>query len=194
MTSLIKSLAALPFAAVVFMTPAYAAHPEETETPAPQINAESLDDLEFSDKEIRIIREQISSAQKRADKTESGHSAKSLKQQLDQIELPSKAEIRQMQNQMPDLNAMMSGMMKLATDEDMKKGMAKSADRLKSKLDFEDFETKDGMPDLNAMMSAMIALMGDEELVGGMIEAIEPIAELMEDTAADMEKKRAVKN
>lgn len=189
MKTFIKTLAVLPFATLLFSSTAFAAHPDKAEKPTPQISAEALDDLEFSDREIRIIREQIAAAQKRADRAESNVPAKSLKQQLEDIQLPTDAEIKQMQDQLPDLNAMMAGMMKLATDEDMKKGMAKSAERLKRKLDVDSFETKDGMPDLNAMMSAMIGLMGDEEILSGMIEAIEPIAELMEETAKDMEKK-----
>ena len=189
MTRIIKTLAALPLAAVLFTSSAYAGHPEKAETPAPPISAESLDDLDFSEKEIRIIRAQIASAQKRADRTQADEPAKSLKQQLEDIKLPTEAEIAHMQEQMPDINALMAGMMKLATDEDLKKGMMKSADRLKNKLDIDGFESEDGMPDFNAMMSAMISLMGDEEMLGGMIEAIEPIAELMDDTVADMEKK-----
>ncbi|NNC38246.1 MAG: hypothetical protein EX271_00250 [Acidimicrobiales bacterium] len=194
MTFFKKSLAVLPLAAALSFMPAYAAHPEQAKTPSPQIAAETLDDLEFTDREIRIIRQQIAAAQKRADRAHAKTPTKSLKQQLDEIELPTEADIKEMQAQMPDLNALIMGMMKLAADDDMIKGMAKSADQLKSKLDFEGFETKDGMPDLNAMMSTMIALMGDEELVVGMIDAIEPIAELMEDTAADLEKKRALKD
>jgi len=189
MKTIFKTLAVLPVATVLLSAPAWAAHPDKTPEPAPQISAEVLDDLEFSDREIRIIRQQIANAQKRADRARSNEPAKSLKQQLEDIKLPTDAEIKQMQDQMPDLNALMAGIMKLATDEDMKKGMAKSAERLKQKLDVDSFETKEGMPDFNAMMSAMVGLMGDEELLGGMIEAIEPIAELMEDTAKDMEKK-----
>jgi len=189
MKTIIKTLAVLPLATLVLSAPAWAAHPEKAPDSAPQISAKSLDDLEFSDREIRIIRQQIASAQKRADRAKSNEPTKSLKQQLEDIKLPTDAEIKQMQDQMPDLNALMAGMMRLATDEDMKKGMAKSAERFKQKLDIDSFESKEGMPDFNAMMSAMIGLMGDEELLGGMIEAIEPMAELMEDTAKDMEKK-----
>ena len=188
MTSLIKTCVALPLAALFLSAPAIAAHPHEKEAPSASISAESLDDLDFTDREIRIIREQIAAAQKRADTAKADAPVKSLKEQLDDIKLPTDAEIKQMQKQMPDLNSLMMGMMKLATDEDMKKGMAKSADRLKETLDFDGLETKDGLPDLNGMMAAMIALMGDEELVGGMIEAIEPIAEFMDDTAKDLEK------
>lgn len=187
MTLFAKSLAVLPLAAILYTSPALAGHPDKTPDPTPQISAEALGELDFTDREIRIIREQIEAAQKRADGTQSNHPTKSLKQQLDDIELPSEAEIAEMQAQLPDLNAMMASIMKLATNGDMKNGMAKSADRLKEKLDFDNFETKDGLPDLNAMMSAMIALMGDEELVGGMIEAIEPFAEFMDDLAPDTE-------
>lgn len=188
MTSFAKSLAVLPLAALLFAAPALAGDPEKTPDPTPQISAETLNDLEFNDREIRIIRKQIESAQKRADRAQVNQPVKSLKQQLDELELPSEAEIAEMQAQLPDLNGMIASMMKLATNKDMKNGMAKSADRLKEKLDFDTFETKDGMPDLNAMMSAMIALMGDEELVGGMIEAIEPIAELMEEFAPEADE------
>ena len=125
----------------------------------------------------------------RADRAHTNVPSKSLTEALKDIQLPTEAEIAQMQKQMPDLNAMMAGMMKLATNEDMKKGMEKSADRLQDKFAGQNFETKDGMPDLNAMMSMMISMMGDEEMIGGMLEAIEPIAELMEDTVQDMEKK-----
>jgi hypothetical protein len=185
-----KRLALLPLAACLFAPAAFAAHPEKApEKPAQTLNVESLDDLEFSDREIRIIRQQIKAAQKRADRAHlKDVPAKSISESLKDIKLPTEAEIEEMQAQLPDLNAMLAGMMKLATDEDMKKGMAKSADRLREKFEDQDFETEDGMPDLNAMMSTMLSLMGDEELVGGMIEAIEPIAELMEDMAPESAK------
>jgi len=185
-----KALAILPLAACLFAPAAFAAHPEKTpEKPAQTLNIENLDELDFSDREIRIIRQQIEAAQKRADRAETKAPPKSLSEALKDIKLPTEAEIEQMQDQMPDLNAMMAGMMKIATDEDLKKGMAKSADRLRNMFDDMDFETKNGTPDLNAMMSMMIGMMGDEEMLGGMLEAIEPIAEMMEDTVADMEKK-----
>ena len=185
-----KILRILPLALCLAAPVAFAAHPEQTpEKPAQTLNVEALDDLEFSDREIRIIRQQIEAAQKRADKSQSTVPAKSLSEAIKDIQLPTEAEIENMQAQMPDLNAMMAGMMKLATDEDMKKGMAKSADRLREKFDGLDLETKNGTPDLNAMMSMMISMMGDEEMLGGMLEAIEPIAEMMEDTIADMEKR-----
>ena len=185
-----KILRILPLAACLFAPVAFAAHPEKTpEKPAQTLNIENLDELEFSDREIRIIRQQIEAAQKRADRVHTKVPAQSITEALKDIKLPTETEIEEMQAQMPDLNAMMAGMMKLATDEDMKKGMVKSADRLREKFDNMDFETKNGTPDLNAMMSMMIGMMGDEEMLGGMLEAIEPIAEIMEDTVAEMDKK-----
>ena len=169
-----KILAALPLIALLCGPVAFA----QTASAPNEIDAQSVEGLQFTEQETRIIRQQIQAAQARANKAET--SDQTPPQSLKDIELPTKAEIAEMQKQLPDLNAMLSDMMELAQGEDFQTDMRKSVDRMKSQFEGTDLEMENGMPDLNAMMGAMLMMFAEDEIMDTMLSQIVPMAEMME--------------
>ena len=98
-------------------------------------------------------------------------------------QLPSQAEINQALEQMPDMNALMGGMMKVMKDEKFKDQMESSAKAFSKRMDAEDVFKKgtDGMPDFNKAFEVMLGTFSDEKAMGGMLETMMGLTEAMED-------------
>ena len=102
---------------------------------------------------------------------------------IEDIKLPSQADIKAIQQNMPDMNAIMGQMMTVMKDPSLREGMEKSgkafAKNMKSSGAFEP-SGPDGMPDFNKSFGAMINMMGDEEAMGGMLKTLSTMAEGLE--------------
>jgi len=98
-------------------------------------------------------------------------------------QLPSQAEIQDALKQMPDMNALMGGMMSVMKDEKFKDQMDSSAKAFSKRMDAEDVFKKgaDGMPDFNKAFEVMLGAFSDEEAMGGMMETMMGLAEAMEE-------------
>jgi len=110
-------------------------------------------------------------------------------------QLPSKAEINEALKQMPDMNAIMGGMMNVMKDEKFKDQMESSAKAFSKRMDAEDVFKKDadGMPDFNKAFEVMLGTFSDEEAMGGMLETMMGLAEAMEEHIPEDRKKAAPK-
>lgn len=96
-------------------------------------------------------------------------------------QLPSAADIAQMQANMPDLNVMMRGMMDLMQDPEIQGSLKSAGEALSGSMEGTDFsaKTEDGMPDFNALMGAMFSVMGDESVTGPLMDSLKPMQEAM---------------
>ena len=110
-------------------------------------------------------------------------------------QLPSADEISQIIEQMPDMNALMGGMMGIIKDEKFKDQMESSAKAFKKRMDTEGVFEKgaDGMPDFNKALEVMLGTFSDEEAMGGMLETITGLAEAMEEIIPEDAKKTVPK-
>jgi len=110
-------------------------------------------------------------------------------------QLPSQAEINQALEQMPDMNALMGGMMKVMKDEKFKDQMESSAKAFSKRMDAEDVFKKgaDGMPDFNKAFEVMLGTFSDEKAMGGMLETMMGLAEAMDDVLPEEAKKAVPK-
>jgi hypothetical protein len=102
--------------------------------------------------------------------------------ELDRPQLPSKAEIQEAINQMPDMNAIMGEMVNLMKDEGFKDNMENSARAFSNRLErsgaLENGEN--GMPDFNKAFAVMLETFSDEDAMGGMLDTMMGLAETME--------------
>ena len=98
-------------------------------------------------------------------------------------QLPSASEIEDIMADMPDLNALMGGMMEMMSDPKMQSTMKNVGKTLEQKMDSSGaMKTQaNGMPDMNAAMGAMLSMMSDEEVMGGMMEMLGGMAELAQE-------------
>ena len=102
---------------------------------------------------------------------------------IEDIKLPSQAELKELQKNMPDMNAIIGQMMTVMKDPSLREGMEKSGKAFaKNKKSSGAFEPSgpDGLPDFNKAFGAMINMMGDEEAMGGMLETLGTMAEGLE--------------
>lgn len=102
---------------------------------------------------------------------------------IEDIKLPTQAEIDTIVKSMPDMNAIMGQMMTVMKDPDLREGMEKSGKAFaKNMKDSGAFEPTgpDGMPDFNKAFGAMITMMGDEDAMGGMLKTLGTMAEGLE--------------
>ena len=96
---------------------------------------------------------------------------------IEDIKLPTQAEIKQLQKNMPDMNAIMM------KDPELREGMEKSGKTFAKKLEKSgamEPTGPDGLPDFNKAFGAMLSLMGDEDAMGGMLESLGAMAEGLE--------------
>jgi len=117
------------------------------------------------------------------------------KAQLSKPQLPSPEEITQAIEQMPDMNALMGGMMGIMKDEKFKDQMESSAKAFKKRMDTEGVFEKgaDGMPDFNKAFEVMLGTFSDEEAMGGMLDTMTGLAEAMEGIIPEEAKEAAPK-
>lgn len=110
-------------------------------------------------------------------------------------QLPSQAEINEALTQMPDINAIMGGMMSLMKDEKFRNQMESSAKAFSQRMDAQDVFKKDanGMPDFNKAFEVMLGTFADEDAMGGMLETMMGLAEAMEEHIPEDMKKAAPK-
>ena len=110
-------------------------------------------------------------------------------------QLPTPDEISEVLEQMPDMNAIMGGMMEIVKDDKFKDQMENSAKAFKKRMDEEDVFEKgaDGMPDFNKIFEVMLRTFSDEEAMGGMLETMTGLAEAMEEIVPEDLKKTAPK-
>jgi len=102
------------------------------------------------------------------------------------IKLPTQAEIKAMQEAMPDMNALMGGMMEIMKDEKLQSSLRAASKTMAGKMaDVDMTKGENGLPDMNAMMGAMLSMMGDEAVMGDMLSALAPMAEQMETLAKE---------
>lgn len=102
------------------------------------------------------------------------------------IKLPSAAEIKAMHAQMPDMNALMGGMMEIMKDEKLQSSLRSASKTMAKKMgDVDMSKGENGLPDMNAMMGAMLSMMSDEEGMGAMLSALKPLAIEMEALAKE---------
>lgn len=109
-------------------------------------------------------------------------------------ELPSKADIEDMLESLPDMNAIMSDMFVILKDEDLREEVQKSAETFAAKMKESDaFETgPDGLPDFNKALAELMGSFADEEGLGGMLEIMTEVAEeLSESTEKYLTKKNS---
>ncbi len=102
---------------------------------------------------------------------------------IEDIKLPSQAELKALQQNMPDMNAIMGQMMTVMKDPALREGLEKSGKAFAKTMENSgalDPSGPDGMPDFNKAFGAMIGLMGDEEAMGGMLETLGTMAEGLE--------------
>ena len=99
------------------------------------------------------------------------------------IKLPTQAEIDTMVKHMPDMNAIMGQMMTVMKDPELRKGMERSGKAFADKMDSSGVMEPtgpDGLPDFNKAFGAMLSMMSDEEAMGGMLSTLGAMAEGLE--------------
>ena len=109
--------------------------------------------------------------------------AKTTTQSLNQIQMPSRAELDAARAAMPDLNGLMGDMMGMMKDEQFSSQMKNTAKAFSEEIEKSgalNATTANGMPDFNALMDTMFAVMGDTDAMGGMLESMTDMASTME--------------
>lgn len=109
---------------------------------------------------------------------------------MERPQLPSKSEIKEAIQQMPDMNAIMGDMVGLMKEERFRENMESSARAFGDRLERSGvLETgKDGMPDFNNAFAVMLETFSDEDAMGGMLDTMMGLAEAMEKHTPEMTK------
>ncbi|NNE57179.1 MAG: hypothetical protein HKN36_03640 [Hellea sp.] len=112
----------------------------------------------------------------------SAHDVK-YKADISDLNLPTEAEIQKIVDDMPDLNALMDGMMAVAQDKDVRQSLEKTGEKLASKMEeLADLEMRDnGLPDLNLMMETMLLTFSDEDVMGELLGVVEELQDTVEE-------------
>lgn len=112
-------------------------------------------------------------------------SAHDIEKKKDKTEFnfPSEAEIEQLINDMPDINGLMSGLLKIVQDEDVLTSLEHVAETLSEKAEaLEEMETQEnGMPDFNGLFATMLRTFADEELREDMMNVVTELQESVEE-------------
>jgi hypothetical protein len=102
---------------------------------------------------------------------------------LEDIKLPTQAEINDMVNSLPDMNAVMGQMMTVMKDPDIRANMEKSGKAFAKRMESSGaLKTSgpDDLPDFNKAFEAMLGMMGDQEAMGGLLSSMGAMAEGLE--------------
>ena len=102
---------------------------------------------------------------------------------LSELKLPSKAEIQDMMDELPDLNKMMDGMVALSQDEDLINSLEATGEKLANRFEkMGELEMRDnGLPDLNLMMEEMMMVFADDDVMGEMLGVVQELTESIEE-------------
>ena len=104
-------------------------------------------------------------------------------------ELPSEAEMRDVLDQMPDLNAMMTGIIDIAEDPETLDTLERVGARLEERLEGIELAVQDGeVPDLNLIMEEMIGLASDRDTMGDVLGLMFQVVDVIEASAGDTER------
>ena len=103
------------------------------------------------------------------------------------IELPSRADIPKMMDDMPDLNKLMDGVLAVSQDKELIDSLESTGDKLAEKIDkLGKMEMRDnGLPDLNFMMEELMMTLSDEDVVGEMLGVVEELTEAIDENLGD---------
>lgn len=97
---------------------------------------------------------------------------------ISDLKLPTEAEIEDIIDQLPDLNALMGGMLNVVQDEDIQDSLKEAGKSLaqsveKSGITDMDFDLDKGeLPDLNKLMATVLRMAGDEDVMGEMLDVV----------------------
>jgi hypothetical protein len=102
---------------------------------------------------------------------------------LDDIKLPSQAEINDMVKSLPDMNAIMGQMMSVMKDPKVRANMETSGKAFAKRMESSGALKTTGpdeLPDFNKAFEAMLGMMGDEEAMGGLLSSMSSLVEGLE--------------
>jgi hypothetical protein len=106
---------------------------------------------------------------------------------VEDIKLPTEAEIEDIIDQLPDFNAIMGGMVKVMQDEDIQQSMKKASESLSDSIEKSNIKdlTKNldegELPDINKMLETLLRLSADEEVLGSMLDVVTDLQNAVED-------------
>ncbi len=106
---------------------------------------------------------------------------------ISDLKLPTEAEIEDIIDQMPDLNALMGGMLNVVQDEDIQDSLKEAGKALsqsveKSGIMDMDIDIKNGeLPDLNNLMATILRMTGDEDVMGEMLGVVTELQKSVEE-------------
>ncbi len=106
---------------------------------------------------------------------------------ISDIQLPSKAEVEDMIDEMPDFNALMGAMMTIMKDEDLRdslKDAGKSLSESVEKSGLTDMTAdldKGELPDINKLMATMLRLTADDNVMGKMLDVAKELEATVEE-------------
>ena len=104
------------------------------------------------------------------------------KQSQSDLKLPSKAEMQEIVDAMPDFNAIMGDFVELAKDEELQDKMEKAGDSFKRRLDESGALELDenGIPNINKALEVMLFSFTEEEIGGELLDTAEELMKIME--------------
>jgi len=102
-------------------------------------------------------------------------------------DLPSRGEIDEMLEAMPDVNGLVTGLRDIAEDPDTMETLERVGSRLEGLGETLEAQTADGeMPDFNSLISELMYLATDEEIVGDVLGLAFQVSDLMEEIAPEL--------
>ena len=103
---------------------------------------------------------------------------------LDQM--PTQDEVDELLAQMPDLNAMMTGMMDIAQDPETVATLERVGARLEQRFASLELSAAEGeLPDLNLLMEEVMGLATDRETAGDLLTLMFQVVDVVEDAAGE---------
>jgi len=99
-----------------------------------------------------------------------------------EITLPTKAEMQEVIDQMPDFNGILGDFKKLAEDEKLQKRLENAGESFVQKLDESGaLETqKNGLPDINKAIEVMMFAFTDDDIAGELLDTMTEFQDIVE--------------
>lgn len=104
------------------------------------------------------------------------------KTDVSELKLPTKAEMQDVLDKMPDFNALMGDFMELAQDEELKNSLTDAGEAFVEKLDESGAlkTDKNGLPNFNKMMEVMLFAFTEDDIAGELVGTLSEFQDVIE--------------
>jgi hypothetical protein len=98
--------------------------------------------------------------------------------------MPTEQQVDEMMTEMPDITALLGGLMQIASDDDTRATLERVGTKLQNRLDGLDLEAdiENGeIPDINGLIGEMMKLPADREMMGDLLGLAFEVKDVIDD-------------